>query len=166
MCIALGGAFGALTRSGLDLLAAHYPSPPILGALSFEFLPLAWSTLLADLVGAFALGALSAIFAAHNTLTPAQKNLRFFTLTGFIGAFTTYGTLIAASWTGLSAAPLNTGLLATFSSFLLLILGMICAGAAWLLFRPFFPSAEGEKDRKHKECGESEENTSSEEGTR
>lgn len=139
--IALGGAFGALARGGLDALAAAHPwSLPLPG-----FLPLMWSTVVVDLVGAFFLGALSAILARRATPTRGRVNLRFFAATGFAGAFTTYGTLIAATRSGMSAAPAIEGILAAAAgSLLLLVIGVACAGAGWLLLRALLQGGEGD----------------------
>lgn len=52
--VATGGAAGALARAGLDALAELFPYSGFLA--SFMLLP--WSTLLANLGGAFFLGAL------------------------------------------------------------------------------------------------------------
>lgn len=139
--IALGGAFGALARGGLDALAAAHPwSLPVPG-----FLPLMWSTVVVDLVGAFFLGALSAILARRAAPTRGRVNLRFFAATGFAGAFTTYGTLISATRSGMSAAPALGGILAAAAaSCLLLIIGVACAGAGWLLLRALLQGDEGD----------------------
>lgn len=129
--VASGGALGALARGGLDALAAARPwSLPILA-----YLPLPWSTVLVDLLGAFLLGALSAALARRAAPTRRQVSLRLFAATGFAGAFTTYGTLIGATWSGMETNPGTGALLAAASSLLLLVLGVGAAGAGWLLVR-------------------------------
>ena len=90
---------------------------------------------LVDLLGAFLLGALSAALARRAAPTRRQVSLRLFAATGFAGAFTTYGTLIGATWSGMETNPGTGVLLAAASSLLLLVLGVGAAGAGWLLVR-------------------------------
>lgn len=96
-CVAAGGALGTLARAGLDSAAAARP----VGGL---FAP--WSVLVANVVGALALGALAAFTAARSAAFPerarALARLKLFAGTGFAGAFTTYGGY--AAWTVSSAA--------------------------------------------------------------
>ena len=83
-CVAAGGALGTLARAGLDSAAAARP----VGGL---FAP--WSILLANVVGAFALGALAAFTAARSAPLPERARAlarhKIFAGKGFAGAFTT-----------------------------------------------------------------------------
>lgn len=129
--VALGGGLGALARGGLDACASAHPwNIPLL-----SFLPLSWSTVLVDLLGAFFLGALSALLARTVAPTRRDVNLRLFAASGFAGAFTTYGTLIAATYSGMVATPGFGVLACAAASLLVLILGVAAAGAGWLLLR-------------------------------
>ena len=79
--IALGGSLGALARYGLGgFLQRHF------GA-SFP-----WGTAGVNLLGCFLFGFL---WALSEEYLPLSGNLRFFLLTGFMGAFTTFSTFIA-----------------------------------------------------------------------
>ena len=120
-CVAAGGALGTLARAGLDSAAAARP----VGGL---FAP--WSILVANVVGAFALGALAAFTGARSAAFPekarALARLKLFAGTGFAGAFTTYGTYIIAS---VGYASLNGVAEAVAQSLGLLALGGACAWA-------------------------------------
>ena len=90
VCVALGGALGALARWALTLVIPH-------GSWG-------WATTVSNLCGAALLGA---IFSAHARLSrpkpdgagpstvPAADSAKLLLGTGFCGAFTTYSTLIA-----------------------------------------------------------------------
>lgn len=79
MCIAAGGAAGALSRAFISWLLAST-------ALFYQF-PLA--TLLANLLGCFLIGCIAGSF---NLLDPGQVLLRSALITGFLGSFTTFST--------------------------------------------------------------------------
>ena len=88
-CVAAGGALGTLARAGLDSAAAARP----VGGL---FAP--WSVLVANVVGALALGALAAFTAARSAAFPerarALARLKLFAGTGFAGAFTGFASFV------------------------------------------------------------------------
>lgn len=74
---ALGGALGALARWGLAEALPH-------GSGDWP-----WSTLLVNLIGCFAIGALLAVLLAR---FPRSPWLRPFLAVGVLGGFTTYST--------------------------------------------------------------------------
>ena len=91
---------------------------------------LSWSTLTVNVVGAFLLGALAAWVAgrlARGVGDPVSlKTWKLLIGTGFVGAFTTYGTYIVAS---VGYASLNGIVEAVSQSLGLLALGGACAWA-------------------------------------
>ncbi|ENO18184.1 hypothetical protein HMPREF9004_1045 [Schaalia cardiffensis F0333] len=140
--VAIGGAAGALARAGLDALAELFPYSGVLA--SFMLLP--WSTLLANLGGAFFLGALSAFLTRKMELTPQLLRLRLLAATGLAGAFTTYGSLIAASGMAMIRTPnVTTILSAAAASLLLLLLGVISAAGGWGLVKKLARVAETQR---------------------
>lgn len=78
LAIAAGGAFGALCRHGVNIGAVK-----MLGH-GFPF-----GTMIANILGSFAMGLLIAGFA--HTWQPPEA-IRVFLITGFLGAFTTFST--------------------------------------------------------------------------
>ena len=92
LAVSVGGVVGTAARAGLDEVAK---ASPVHGLF------LSWSTLTVNVVGAFALGALSAWVAgclARGVGDPVSlKTLKLLVGTGFMGAFTTYVTYIVAS---------------------------------------------------------------------
>ncbi len=82
--IGVGGFFGAIARYLVDLNVSERTS----GGFP-------WGTLTVNLSGAFALGILFAITAERGIL-PAE--VRGPVLIGFIGAYTTFSTLMLESW--------------------------------------------------------------------
>jgi CrcB protein len=84
LLIALGGAAGAVTR--------HLVDNAVLDRFGGAF-PL--GTLVVNLSGAFALGMLAALIVDRGVL-PAD--LRAPLLVGFLGAYTTFSTLMLDSW--------------------------------------------------------------------
>ncbi len=140
--VATGGAAGALARAGLDALAELFPYSGFLA--SFMLLP--WSTVAANLGGAFFLGALSAFLTRKMELTPQLLRLRLLAATGFAGAFTTYGSLIAASGMAMIRTPnVTTILSAAAASLLLLLLGVIPAAGGWGLVKKLARVAETQR---------------------
>jgi CrcB protein len=77
LLVALGSALGGVGRYGLALLW-----PPVPGRW-----PVA--TMSANLLGSFAIGALSVLLGARAD-SPAALDLRLFLMTGVLGGFTTY----------------------------------------------------------------------------
>ena len=92
LAVFVGGVAGTAARAGLDEVAK---ASPVHGLF------LSWSTLTVNVVGAFALGVLAAWVAgclARGVGDPVSlKTLKLLVGTGFMGAFTTYGTYIVAS---------------------------------------------------------------------
>lgn len=104
--VATGGAAGTLVRAGSDA---------VLGP---------WSTVVVDLLGAFALGVLLEALA-RRPAAPGGTRVRLVAGTGFLGAFTTYGTVAVRAAEGLAAAPVSTVL-----GVLALLLGGALSAAA------------------------------------
>jgi len=75
--VAAGGALGAPARYGISLAVTISPGT------------LPWGTLGINLSGSFALGAVLAVLLVR---FPADRYLRPFLATGFLGAYTTYST--------------------------------------------------------------------------
>ena len=119
MVVFVGGVAGTAARAGLDEVAK---ASPVRGLF------LSWSTLTVNVVGAFALGALAAWVAgclARGVGDPVSlKTLKLLVGTGFMGAFTTYGTYIVAS---VGYVSLNGIAEAVAQSLGLLALGGACA---------------------------------------
>ncbi|MCB1948257.1 fluoride efflux transporter CrcB [Nitrosomonas sp.] len=76
--IGMGGAFGAISRYGVNLAATH---------LIGHGFP--WGTLTVNVAGSFVMGIMIALFA-HFWQPP--EALRLFLVTGFLGGFTTFST--------------------------------------------------------------------------
>ena len=119
LAVFVGGVVGTAARAGLDEVAK---ASPVRGLF------LSWSTLTVNVVGAFALGALAAWVAgrlARGVGDPVSlKTLKLLVGTGFMGAFTTYGTYIVAS---VGYVSLNGMVEAVSQSLGLLALGGACA---------------------------------------
>lgn len=75
LLVALGGAFGSAARYGVGIAAAR------LFGLGFP-----WGTLIVNVLGGLAIGALAARFG------PDQENLRLLLGVGVLGGFTTFST--------------------------------------------------------------------------
>lgn len=82
--IALGGAAGAVARFILDTAVSQ--------RLGAEF---PWGTLVINASGSFALGVLFAL-AVERAVLPAA--IRGSVMIGFLGAYTTFSTLMLESW--------------------------------------------------------------------
>jgi CrcB protein len=82
--IGIGGFFGAIARYLVDvsvvaLVGARFP----------------WGTLVVNVSGSFVLGLLAALALERGVLSP---EIRAPVLIGFIGAYTTFSTLMLESW--------------------------------------------------------------------
>ena len=102
--VAAGGALGAPARYGISLAVTITPGT------------LPWGTLWINVSGSFALGGLLAVLLAR---FPADRYLRPFLATGFLGAYTTYSTfatetdlLIRNGHAGIAAAYVAASLAA------------------------------------------------------
>ena len=119
LAVFVGGVAGTAARAGLDEVAK---ASPVHGLF------LSWSTLTVNVVGAFLLGALSAWLAgclARGVGDPVSlKTVKLLVGTGFMGAFTTYGTYIVVS---VGYVSLNGIAEAVAQSLGLLALGGACA---------------------------------------
>ncbi len=79
--VGFGGFVGALARWGTAMMAA--------GTLGTRF---AWGTLIANLLGCFAMGCLRTVFDRTGIATP---ELTLALMTGFLGAYTTFSAFSA-----------------------------------------------------------------------
>lgn len=120
VAVAVGGMLGTAAREGLTLVTAPVAGVP-------------WITVVINIVGAFALGALLESLALRGPDTGRRRWVRLFAGTGILGGFTTYSALSTdtvllladAPWWGLAYA-LTTVLLGAAAS----ILG-IAVAAMW-----------------------------------
>lgn len=112
--VALGGAFGALSRFGLTFLANRLAATTALAGLPV-------GTLLVNVLGSFGLGAFLGLGAAQALPMP----LRLAVATGFLGSLTTFSTfeadaahLLGEGRMGWAAAYVLANLLLGFLAFL------------------------------------------------
>ena len=77
-CIAIAGAFGALSRWGIGVW-----TETLFGKR------FAWGTLCVNLIGCFLLGLLATLFLSSDAI---PKTTKLALTTGFLGAFTTFST--------------------------------------------------------------------------
>jgi len=82
--VALGGAFGAVARYGVNISTVH-----IFG----HGFP--WSTLAVNILGSFLMGVLIAKFS---TMDNVSHEIKALSVTGFLGAFTTFSTFAVESF--------------------------------------------------------------------
>lgn len=82
LAIAIAGALGALARYGLD------------GVISSRGSLFPWGTFVINITGSFVLGALFTVFTGRLNVQPW---LRSGITTGFLGAYTTFSTLMLES---------------------------------------------------------------------
>lgn len=78
IAVALGGAFGAVCRHGVNL-----------GAVKLLGHGFPYGTLAVNIIGSFLIGLVIASMAQS---WQASETLKFFIVTGFLGAFTTFST--------------------------------------------------------------------------
>lgn len=78
LSVAFGGAFGAVTRYGVNIGMARL--------LGTDF---PWGTITVNILGSFIMGIIISVFA-HFWQPP--ESLKIFIVTGFLGAFTTFST--------------------------------------------------------------------------
>ena len=84
LAIAIGGAMGALTRFLIDEWVTSRTSGQ-----------LPWGILVINMLGSFAAGLIAALVAERVHLEPSVRPLA---VVGFLGAFTTFSTLMVDSW--------------------------------------------------------------------
>ena len=122
--IGLGGAFGAISRYGVGIIAQR--------SLGNHF---AYGTLLVNLLGCLLLGILMEI-QSNTNLVPHPMRLLF--AVGFLGAFTTFSTFGYETMTYLKD---GAGSLAMINISANLILGCGAIWVGWVVARGFFPAA-------------------------
>jgi fluoride exporter len=83
LCVAGGGAFGALARFGI--------STWVMSRFGAAF---PWGTLAVNLIGCLLIGLFSTLLGAW----PGQEQLKPLVITGFLGAMTTFSTFSLESW--------------------------------------------------------------------
>lgn len=114
LAVGVGAALGAWIRWWLGL------------RLNAVFLPLPLGTLAANLLGGYLIGVALAFFA-HQTALPPE--VRWFLITGFLGALTTFSTFSAEVVTMIGAAQYGWALLTAgahlFGSLLMTGLGLL-----------------------------------------
>ena len=82
--IALGGAGGAISRYLVDTFVSE--------RVGAEF---PWGTFVVNMTGSFVLGVLFAVAVERDVL---PSDVRLPVMTGFIGAYTTFSTLMLETW--------------------------------------------------------------------
>jgi fluoride exporter len=82
--IALGGAGGAISRYLVDTFVSE--------RVGAEF---PWGTFVVNITGSFVLGVLFALAVERDVL---PSDIRLPVMTGFIGAYTTFSTLMLETW--------------------------------------------------------------------
>jgi len=82
--IALGGAGGAVSRYLVDTLVSE--------RVGAEF---PWGTFVVNMTGSFVLGVLFALAVERDVL---PSDIRLPVMTGFVGAYTTFSTLMLETW--------------------------------------------------------------------
>jgi CrcB protein len=117
LLVGVGGFLGAVTRYGVDLLVAN--------AVGTRF---PFGILLVNVSGAFALGFLFA--ATDRGALPDAIRLPAFV--GFIGAYTTFSTLMLDSWRLAEGGAVFAALFNLAGS---LVLGMVAVGAGLIVGR-------------------------------
>jgi len=117
--IALGGAGGAVSRYLVDTWVSE--------RVGGEF---PWGTFVVNISGSFVLGVLFALAIERNVL---PSDIRLPVMTGFIGAYTTFSTLMLETWrlaeTGSSAAAL-ANVAGSVAVGLLVMVGGLAVGRA------------------------------------
>ena len=115
LSVAIGGAFGAAARYGLNLLFAKTLAP-------FPF-----ATFFINVTGSFLIGFLLVLFTDK---LAAAENLRVAVIVGFLGAYTTFSTFEMEIFGLVREREFTTAFLYLFSSVLIGFTG-VCGGV-WL----------------------------------
>lgn len=113
--VAIGGAAGATLRGALDALA-----PLQLGALAL-------STIIVNLLGAFAMGMLTTAWMLRRGQNEAWDRLKLLLGTGGLGAFTTYSTFALALARKLSWATIFEGVMVVGAGMVAVVSGAVVA---------------------------------------
>jgi fluoride exporter len=115
LSVAIGGAFGAAARYGLNLLFAK------------TFAPFPFATFFINVSGSFLIGFLLILFTDKFAV---NENLRFAVIVGFLGAYTTFSTFEMEIFGLVREREFVTAFLYLFASVLIGFLG-VCGGV-WL----------------------------------
>lgn len=94
--VAFGGASGALTRYGLNLLFAKF------------FAPFPFATFFINISGSFLIGFLITIFGEEYEVS---ENLRLALIVGFLGAYTTFSTFELETFSLIRDKQLTTAII-------------------------------------------------------
>ena len=113
--VAIGGASGAMTRYGLNLLFAKVLSP----------FPSA--TFFINVTGSFLIGLLLTIFSEEYEV---NEHIRLALIVGFLGAYTTFSTFEFETFSLISGKNLATAVIYVSLSFALGLIGVI--GGVWV----------------------------------
>ncbi len=108
LIVGLGGALGAAGRYGISLL-------PVKGSFP-------WLTLLTNLIGAIAIGAIACAASRGKINAPGT----LFWKTGVCGGFTTFSTFSLETWQLFEQGKMISGLLYAGCSVVLCIFGVWC----------------------------------------
>lgn len=112
--VALGGAFGAVSRYGMSLVFGN------------AFLPFPFATFLVNVTGSFVIGFLLARF-------PENETVKLLFVSGFLGAYTTFS---AFEYEAFQLTQIRQSMLAFLYVALSFTLGFIgVAGGIWLARR-------------------------------
>ena len=114
LCVALGGAIGAVARYQVGLAAARLAGP-------HEQFP--WGTLSVNIIGSLIMGALLGWFAKGGA---DSENLRLFLIAGLMGCFTTFSAFSAEMVTMLYRGQMGMAGIYVAAS---VIIGMIAFAA-------------------------------------
>ena len=113
--VAIGGASGAMTRYGLNLLFAK------------TFSPFPSATFFINITGSFLIGLLLTTFSEEYEVS---ENIRLMLVVGFLGAYTTFSTFEFETFSLISSKNLTTALIYVSLSFALGLIGVI--GGVWV----------------------------------
>lgn len=114
LLVALGGAFGAMTRYGMNLLFGN------------AFLPFPFATFLINVTGSFLIGFLLAKFGENETV-------KLLLVSGFLGAYTTFSAFEYEAFQLTQTRQLMTAFLYVALSFAIGFIGV--ASGVWLARR-------------------------------
>jgi CrcB protein len=111
LLVAMGGAFGAMARYGMNLIFGN------------AFLPFPFATFLINVTGSFLIGFLLFRFESNETI-------RLLLVTGFLGAYTTFSAFEYETFQLTQTKQLLTAFLYIALSFAVGFIGV--AGGIWL----------------------------------